>query len=622
MVFSSRDSLSPWHHLGALGFFLFWIVAASGIYVYAFFDTSVAGAHASLERLTREQWWLGGLMRSLHRYASDAFVVVALLHLLRELVAGHCKGFRWFSWTTGVLLLWFIYGSGVVGYWLVWDRVGQFSATATAEWFDTLALGAGPMVRNFLTHADVTDRLFSLFVFLHIGVPLALLALMWIHIQRIAHTDTNPPRPLGWGTLAALLAISLARPAMSDAPAAYGVLPAQMPFDWFYLFAHPLMYASSPAGLWWLLGAITLALLCLPLLAPRRRHAAVVNLPRCTGCAHCAHDCPYLAISMVPRSDGRSFLKQAVVRPEQCAACGICAGSCPTAAPQANGAVKPGIDLPERPLQSLMDMIGERNVANRLVVFRCRHERIEAPAREAFYVTVECAGQLPPSFAEHALRRGAKQVIVAGCRRGACEYRLGNDWTDARLAGAREPHLNASIPRERVLTRWWQPRRTQIALQTAAFGLFALLLAWFSFDPPYRPLGAGEALVRVMVVHAGERLRPCRRLSAAELAARAPNMRAPEACPRGRAPVPVRIELAGRVVVDEQLAPGGLSADGNAQLYLRIAVPAGRHALAVRVADSPREGARVWQRAETVELAPGRVLTIDFRPGEGGILLL
>ena len=33
---------NPWRHLGALAFFLFWIVAATGAYLYAAFDTSVA----------------------------------------------------------------------------------------------------------------------------------------------------------------------------------------------------------------------------------------------------------------------------------------------------------------------------------------------------------------------------------------------------------------------------------------------------------------------------------------------------------------------------------------------------------------------------------------------------
>jgi ferredoxin len=615
---SRASSLAPWHHLGALGFFLFWIVAATGIYVYAFFDPSVAGAHASLERLSREQWWLGGLMRSLHRYASDAFVVVALAHLAKEALAGHFRGFRWFSWTTGVVLLWFIYFSGVVGYWLVWDRVGQFSATATAEWFDALGLGAAPMVRNFLTPAEVTDRLFSLFVFLHIGVPLALLAAMWVHIQRIAHTGTNPPPRLGWATLGLLLALSLARPVHSDAPAEYGALAPQLPLDWFYLFAHPLMYATSPEGLWGMAAAATLALLCLPLLFSAKRDAAFVNLSRCTGCGHCAHDCPYLAISMVPRSDGRPFLKQAVVRAEQCAACGICAGSCPTAVPPPRGAVAAGIDLPGKSLQTLKDRLDALDISGQSVIFHCRHAKDAPAAGDGHAVALECAAQLPPSFADYALRRGAKEIVVAACAPGACEYRLGRGWTEARIAGSREPHLN---PLRKNGVRVTTLTPASVLLAAAALVAATVAIAYFSFAPRYRPLGEREALVRVIVAHAGERLAPCRRLSEAELAARAPNMRAPEECPRGRHPVPVRIELGGRVLVDERLAPSGIAKDGEAQLYRSVRVPAGRQALRARVADAPRTGARAWERAEDLDLAPGQVLTIDFRPGEGGILL-
>ena len=35
---------NPWRHLGALGFLFFWLIAATGTYLYAFFDTSVHGS--------------------------------------------------------------------------------------------------------------------------------------------------------------------------------------------------------------------------------------------------------------------------------------------------------------------------------------------------------------------------------------------------------------------------------------------------------------------------------------------------------------------------------------------------------------------------------------------------
>ena len=52
------------------------MVAVSGIYLYAVLDTSVDGAYRSIDGLSREQWYLGGVLRSLHRYAADAFVLV------------------------------------------------------------------------------------------------------------------------------------------------------------------------------------------------------------------------------------------------------------------------------------------------------------------------------------------------------------------------------------------------------------------------------------------------------------------------------------------------------------------------------------------------------------------
>ena len=71
---------NPLYQLGALSFFYFWIVAVTGIYLFVFFETSIDGAYESMERISVGQWYLGGVMRSLHRYASAAMGVCATLH--------------------------------------------------------------------------------------------------------------------------------------------------------------------------------------------------------------------------------------------------------------------------------------------------------------------------------------------------------------------------------------------------------------------------------------------------------------------------------------------------------------------------------------------------------------
>ena len=455
---------NPWRHLGGTAFFLFFVVAVTGAYLFAAFHTSVDGAYESVERITRGEWPLSGVARSLHRYASDAFVVVVLLHALREWINGHARGFRWYSWVSGVPLVWLVYASGLGGYWLVFDRLALWSLVATTEWLDALPLFGGTLARNFIADG-VTNRLFSLLVFLHIGIPLALLLGMWAHIQRTSRPRTSPPRLLAFGLTAALVLLSLAKPATSDAPADLALAPSEVNPDWIYQAIHPLFYASSGTLVWIVAGVLTVTLVLLPWLPPARRPpVARVDLANCNGCGRCFADCPYVAVTMRPRSDGRPLAREAVVDADLCAACGICAGACPSSTPFRSGEVlHTGIDLPQRPIggvrEELTRALAKLRGAPRVVVFGCdRAANAKVlQASDTAVLSLPCAAMWPPSFVEYALRSGFDGVMIAGCRDGDCAYRLGNRWIEERMRGTREPHLRGTVPIERVETAWCGP---------------------------------------------------------------------------------------------------------------------------------------------------------------------
>jgi Pyruvate/2-oxoacid:ferredoxin oxidoreductase delta subunit/coenzyme F420-reducing hydrogenase delta subunit len=446
---------NPLRQLGGLGFYLFWLIALTGGYLYVFYDTSVDGAHASVEALTHGQWWAGGVMRSLHRYASDAFVAVIVLHLLRELTLGRFRGFRWYSWVSGVPTLWLAVAAGVIGYWMVWDTVALFVATATTEWFGALP-GFGPaLVRNFIAAGAVSDRLFSLVVFLHIGVPLVLLLLMWAHVQRLTQPQTGASRAVALWSLGAMLALSLAMPAVSEPPADLQRLPASLPIDWFYLAPLPAIYATSPAAVWVASVGLTLLLGVAPWLGGRARPApARVDPQHCNGCRICFADCPFAAIAMAPHPGGEGEI--AVVDDDRCASCGICAGSCPSAVPFRPGVrLVSGIDLPGLTVGVLRDEIEaalrQPGAAGATLVFSCRHGARPAGRVGVLDFELPCAGMLPPSFVEYGLRAGAAGVVVATCAMGDCEYRFGVRWTIERIAGSREPRLRRAVDRARVM---------------------------------------------------------------------------------------------------------------------------------------------------------------------------
>lgn len=433
---------NPLRQLGALAFLAFWIALGSGAYLYAVFDTSALGAHASIDAL-REQPWTGGLARGLHRYSADAFATLALLHLAREWAHGRCHGFRWFSWLTGVPLVLLLVADGMVGYWLPGDARAQFVATAIGEWVGWLpGFGAG-LIRNFVSAEAVSDRLFALLIFLHIGVGLLILLGLWVHLLRLVRPRASPLRASGLGLAALLLALALALPARSTAPADFARAATDVPIDWFYLAPLALAQNAAPALSWLAVGAAALLLAALPWMRRAPVAPAVVDPASCTGCARCFDDCPYGAVVMAPRADKARFRSIARVDPALCAACGICVGACPRSDPLR---LATGIDLPAHPLDALRRQL-DAALAHRpdaTVVFGCDHgaDVNRLRRRDVIALSAPCLGQVPPSFVDYALRTGARAVLVAGCAEDACAFRFGACFTHARLRGAREPHLH------------------------------------------------------------------------------------------------------------------------------------------------------------------------------------
>jgi len=450
---------NPMYYLGGLTFFFLYILVITGIYIYIFYDTEVSGAFASVEYLTHEQWYLGGVMRSLHRYASDAMVVTMILHMLRRFFNDRYNGGRSFSWVTGAPMLWLVFITGLLGYWLVWDQLAQFIAVRTFEWIDWLPVIAEPTARNFLTNANMTDTLFRLLVVTHLGLPLLLLAAMLVHTNRLHQPKVNPPRRLAIGTLLTLLALSFVHPALSHAPADLGIAPGTLNFDWFYLAPYPLMSLQPKSMAWALIGGGTLFVLLLPWLPPKRRNpAAEVDLASCSGCNLCVEDCPYEAIRLEPRTDGHPrFHYEARVVKNKCVSCGICTGSCPFSSPfRHSKELKSAIEMPYSGMQHLRDATSDalRRISGerRIIIFGCDHgtDITDLEYADVAGVSLECIGMLPPSLIDYALRQGADGVFVTGCRMGDCFHRLGNQWMQQRLNDERKPELHRKVARERI----------------------------------------------------------------------------------------------------------------------------------------------------------------------------
>ena len=94
------------------------------------------------------------------------------------------------------------------------------------------------------------------------------------------------------------------------------------------------------------------------------------------------------------------------------------------------------------------------------MVFGCRDAQQTASFRRAGanVVTVRCMAHLQPSFLDFALsRKHADGVLLLGCKDGNCNYRLGAEFTEARIARERDPRLRKRTDTSKIAIAWSTP---------------------------------------------------------------------------------------------------------------------------------------------------------------------
>jgi coenzyme F420-reducing hydrogenase delta subunit/NAD-dependent dihydropyrimidine dehydrogenase PreA subunit len=638
------EELNPLAQTGAIANTSFIIACVSGVLLLIWYSTSVHNAYASIQAMA-DAPFSSGLVRSIHRYSSDACMLFVLLHATKLFFARRFGGSRWLAWVTGIFLvgtLWFI---GWLGYWLVWDTRAQEVALGTARMLDGLPIFADPLSRSFLTDATVNSLLFFVVFFLHMLIPLVMGIALWLHITRLSRSRFLTG---GWMTVwvvGATLAISLLFPADAAGPARMTVPPDQFSIDWWYLMPIALTDRLSAGALW----AIVLigggVLFPIPwLLAKGRARVAEVKPDRCNACEQCVKDCPYDAIRMVPRDPAGRHALVAQVQASKCVGCGICAGSCNSA-----GIGLPWFDVHDKRRQ--VDRLVEAAVADGkppMIAFACDESaaaELTIDARSAScpelpgyrVIRVPCAGWVHALTVERLLRRGAPGVLIVGCGPGSAMYREGTKWTELRMQAEREPMLRlnkVSADRVRVLELFRHERRRLIAEaerfrqntaplprsrptgRRVATGLALAaalsLVTWGVTRIGYAAPGLDQPELVVSFKHPGQSAEKCREPNAADEQKLPVHMRPKQVCERRRSDVRLRVHVDGQKVVERAYEPRGVWSDGNSIAIERIPVPPGEHDVRVEVGDSPELSEWAHKVEQRLRFEPGHRHVVLF----------
>lgn len=157
-------------------------------------------------------------------------------------------------------------------------------------------------------------------------------------------------------------------------------------------------------------------------------------------------------------------------------------------------------------------------------------------------------------------------------------------------------------------------------LQAINLFIFMAIIGYFSTNPSVRQLEEGFAQVTFALGHAGQPVTPCRKRSAEELAALAPNMRQPMDCPRERSPVIIELLMDDKPIFEITANPPGAFKDQGIDIYQTVAVPAGKHSFKAQLNDSVREEGYTYTSEYEADLAPAQLLFIDFSEQTGGFI--
>jgi ferredoxin/coenzyme F420-reducing hydrogenase delta subunit len=402
----------------------------------------------------------------------------------------------------------------------------------------------------------------------------------------------------------------------------------------------------------------------------RKAPPARVDLANCNGCARCFADCPFGAITMVGRTDGLKYEQEAQVVANMCMSCGICVGACPTATPfRSAGELTAGIELPDRSVAGLREELvaaaAKLTGDVRIVVFGCTHDAGSASLADSStaVIPLPCVGMLPPPFLDFVLSRNhADGVLISGCAEHDCFERLGDQFTEQRIANQRDPNLRDRVPRDRIAVSWNNPVRRgslrealrqfrahletrepalpatspgrsawrarlrdgppplRYAGQFVVYAAIAAFVGYFATQPSFAYLGPDQALLKLSFIHAGQPLKPCRHYTSEELAKTSVNRRRATDCARGRWPITVELDLDGRPLYRGTHQPAGLWDDGPSSVYARFEVPKGRHRIDARLRDDGSNQGFAYAGSELVEFDSGENFVVDFSAADGGFV--
>ncbi|MBI3910000.1 MAG: cytochrome bc complex cytochrome b subunit [Armatimonadetes bacterium] len=243
---------NPWLATGALAYFLWVLILVSGFWLVIYYIPTTYQAFKSIERI-QFQLPLGWVMRGVHKYGADAFLIAMIIKAYRMYFTAEHRRPNELTWCLTVLLLMFGMFSGLTGYLLIWNQRAYW-ATKVFATFPTYMnepyvpeLHQGRLIAQImLGGAAIGPATITRFYAGHYALSAVVILLVEVHFYRRGLKRMNLSGFQMFVAAAMLILVAAVLPAQMGRPADPSMTPERIYSDWYFLGLYHLYRIQDP----------------------------------------------------------------------------------------------------------------------------------------------------------------------------------------------------------------------------------------------------------------------------------------------------------------------------------------------------------------------------------------
>lgn len=179
--------VSPLGFLGMLTFVIFVILGITGALLMLWYEPILDRAWTSVQKIN-DTIPYGFHIRNIHYHASNAMVMMALLHMYYQYFSGRYKIRNEILWVTGIIIGVLTILEAFTGYDIIFSERAELAISIAASLTNSIPV-LGPQMREAFFGAGFHDFILRFYTFHVFMLPIALLGLMLVHFPRFMVFD-------------------------------------------------------------------------------------------------------------------------------------------------------------------------------------------------------------------------------------------------------------------------------------------------------------------------------------------------------------------------------------------------------------------------------------------------